>query len=192
MLPLILASSSSYRQHLLKRLQIPFQQHSEPIDETPYPLESANELAVRLATEKSQAIASKFSSHLIIGSDQVACLGSTLLNKPLTTQKAFEQLSACSGQHVTFFTGIVLFNTKTQRRQVDCICCNVYFRSLNAQQITRYIEKEKPLNCAGSFKVEGLGISLFKRLEGDDINSLIGLPLIRLTDMLLSEGYCIP
>ncbi|MGI9277164.1 MAG: Maf family protein [Endozoicomonas sp.] len=185
---LLLASGSPYRKSLLQRLGLEFDCHSPDIDESPQPGENVETLARRLSRQKAEALRQDFPNHLIIASDQAAQLGSRILGKPGTTDKAIEQLSASSGHPVTFHTGVCLLNTKTGREQLDCVSYTVFFRELSRDQIEYYIKKEAPLDCAGSFKCEGLGISLFSKMQGDDPNSLIGLPLIRLTQMLLKEG----
>ena len=185
---LVLASGSPYRKSLLETLRVPFECYSPDIDESPYPQESAHELANRLTQEKAQTAARKYQEHLIIASDQTAAINNRLLGKPGTVQQAIKQLTACSGQRVTFFTGLTLLNSKTGQLQSECLPFHVTFRQLTEQQISHYINKEQPLDCAGSFKCEGLGITLFEKLEGDDPNILIGLPLIQLNTMLLNEG----
>ena len=192
MLPLLLASSSIYRRELLARLRLPFTCSSPDIDESPRPGETASDLVQRLAREKAQALAGSHTSHLIIGSDQVAVLDDRILGKPHTFAKAFEQLSAASGTRVTFLTGLALLNSQTGHCQVDCIPFTVHMRELSPERITRYLLAEQPYDCAGSFKAEGLGVSLFQSTEGPDATSLIGLPLIRLVDMLLTENVDIP
>ncbi|MFI8479055.1 Maf family protein [Pseudomonas sp. NPDC078700] len=192
MLPLILASSSPYRRELLSRLNLPFSCSSPNIDESRRPEESPTDLVKRLALEKARALSSAHPEHLIIGSDQVAVLDEQVLGKPHTMERAFSQLSAASGKSVTFLTGLALLNSATGHQQIDCVPFTVHFRELNPEQIQRYLETEHPLDCAGSFKAEGLGVSLFRSTEGSDANSLIGLPLIRLVDMLHNEGWQIP
>ena len=191
--PLILASSSRYRADLLKRLGLTFSQISPDINENPRAGETPEKLAWRLATEKARAVATKHPGSLVIGSDQVASLDGIALGKPGTAIKARRQLSLCSGKSVHFYTGLCLAgpNIGQQSTLVDTFI--VHFRKLGADQISRYIEKEQPLDCAGSFKMEGLGISLFERLEGKDPNSLIGLPLIDLLSLLNQRyGFAIP
>lgn len=190
---LLLASSSPYRRELLDRLQLPFTWQSPSIDETRQAGEAAITLVKRLATEKARALAAKHIDHLIIGSDQVAVLGDgQILGKPHDLPRAQQQLRAASGSSVTFLTGLALLNTSSGHCQVDCIPFTVHFRPLNDEQILRYLQREQPFDCAGSFKSEGLGISLFRSTEGEDATSLIGLPLIRLVDMLHNEGVEIP
>ncbi|MGL5996595.1 MAG: Maf family protein [Pseudomonas proteolytica] len=192
MLPLLLASSSAYRRELLNRLQLPFICSSPDIDENHRANESAVDLVKRLAEEKARALADSHPGHLIIGSDQVAALDGQIIGKPHTFEKAREQLMAASGRRVSFLTGLALLNSETGRCQVDCVPFTVTMRQLEAAQIERYLRIEQPYDCAGSFKAEGLGVSLFQSTEGPDATSLIGLPLIRLVDMLLAEGVQVP
>lgn len=192
MLPLVLASSSTYRRDLLERLRLPFSCRSPDIDESRLPGESAEQLVRRLAEQKARALAAEFPQHLIIGSDQVAVLGTQILGKPHDLARARQQLQAASGASVTFLTGLALLNSASGNCQVDCIPFTVHFRTLDEEGITRYLLAEQPFDCAGSFKAEGLGVSLFRSTEGSDATSLIGLPLIRLVDMLLNEGLSIP
>lgn len=192
MLPLLLASSSPYRRELLNRLRLPFVCASPDIDESRQPNESAIDLVTRLARQKAMALAEQFPGHLIIGSDQVAVLGEQILGKPHTFERAFEQLKASSGNSVSFLTGLALFNSRTGQCQVDCVPFTVHLRALDDARITRYLHAEQPYDCAGSFKAEGLGVSLFRSTEGPDATSLVGLPLIRLVDMLMSEGVELP
>ncbi|MDO9322031.1 MAG: Maf family nucleotide pyrophosphatase, partial [Pseudomonas sp.] len=161
-------------------------------DETHQPNESAEALVRRLAQEKAQALAGDFTQHLIIGSDQVAVLNGQIIGKPHDFARAKAQLQAASGASVTFLTGLALLNSATNAWQVDCVPFTVHFRQLNEASINRYLEAEQPFDCAGSFKAEGLGVSLFRATEGTDATSLIGLPLIRLVDMLFNEGVQIP
>lgn len=192
MLPLVLASSSSYRRELLARLRIPFAHAAPSINEMPHPGESAESLVRRLSIEKAQALAERYPRHLIIGSDQVAVLNEQILGKPHDFQRAKAQLTASSGSSVTFLTGLALLNSASGRLQVDSVPFRVNFRQLDERRIERYLKAEQPFDCAGSFKSEGLGVSLFRSTEGEDATSLIGLPLIRLVDMLLAEGIQIP
>lgn len=185
---LLLASGSPYRKSLLERLNLSFRQASPDIDETARPNETAKELATRLSREKAEALAGEYPDTLIIASDQAASLNDQIIGKPLTSAKAVEQLQQCSGHRVTFHTGLCLLNTTTGKYQLDCIDFTVRFRRLSDTEIRFYVKKEQPLDCAGSFKCEGLGIALFERMEGNDPNSLTGLPLIRLTDMLRNEN----
>ena len=192
MLPLLLASSSVYRRELLARLQLPFTCSSPDIDESPLAGESAIELVRRLAQAKAQALDASHPGHLIIGSDQVAVLDGKIIGKPHTFDKAREQLLAASGASVTFLTGLALLNSQSGHCQLDCIPFTVHMRTLDPARVEHYLRAEQPYDCAGSFKAEGLGVSLFQRTEGPDATSLVGLPLIRLVDMLLAEGIQIP
>lgn len=192
MLPLLLASSSRYRRELLERLRLPFTTASPDIDESPLAGETAEVLVTRLARNKATALAVSHPGHLIIGSDQVAVLDGYILGKPGNHERARNQLLAASGRRISFLTGLALLNSRTGHCQVDYIRFNVDFRELGEDRIERYLRAEQPYDCAGSFKAEGLGISLFRRTEGEDATSLIGLPLIRLVDMLLAEGVQIP
>lgn len=183
---LILGSSSPYRRTLLERLKIPFTCHSPDIDETHQQGESAKKLVQRLSTEKAKAVQIELQSSnaLIIASDQVAVLGDSILGKPHTHDKAVSQLMSFSHQKVSFLTGLCLLDTSTMTHQYTLNEYHVYFRALERQEVENYVRLEKPLDCAGSFKCEGLGVTLFEKMEGDDPNSLIGLPLISLCKML--------
>ncbi|MFZ3206965.1 MAG: nucleoside triphosphate pyrophosphatase [Pseudomonas sp.] len=192
MLPLVLASSSPYRRELLTRLRLPFTWSAPAINETARPDEEASTLVRRLAEEKARALTPNYPHHLIIGSDQVAVLGKQILGKPQTHERAHAQLLAASGNSVTFLTGLALLDSRSGHCQIDCVPFTVHFRQLNDAQITRYLRAEQPYDCAGSFKAEGLGVSLFRSTEGTDATSLIGLPLIRLVDMLHMAGIDIP
>lgn len=191
---LILASGSRYRQQLLHKLQLPFCCHSPDIDESHLPDESAQQLVERLAISKAKTVARCLpdTNCLIIGSDQVAVLDDTILTKPGNHHNATQQLQSCSGRSVQFVTGLCLFNKQTRRTQYSTEVFNVSFRTLTAAQIEHYLLADQPYDCAGSFKAEGLGISLFEKMQGDDPNTLIGLPLIRLVDFLQNEGVSIP
>ncbi|MDO6461174.1 Maf family protein [Granulosicoccaceae sp. 1_MG-2023] len=189
---LILASTSPFRAALLERLQAPFRSAAPDCDETPVPGESHSELVQRLAEGKARSLAAAYPDSLIIGSDQVAELDGAILGKPGTADNAQRQLAACSGRTVRFHTGLCLLDTRDNSAQVDEVIFDVVFRPLTEAQIQAYVEKEQPLNCAGSFKSEGLGITLFSALRGDDPNALIGLPLIRLCDMLRERGLSLP
>ncbi|WP_207061122.1 nucleoside triphosphate pyrophosphatase [Motiliproteus sp. SC1-56] len=189
---LVLASSSPFRKALLEKLKHPFECTDPAIDETPFAGETPRALVERLATEKAQAAANTFSSHLIIASDQVAELEGQIIGKPGCHDRAREQLERCSGKTVTFLTGLVLLNSQSGHLQTGAEPFQVHFRSLNNAQIERYLRADTPYQCAGSFKSEGLGISLFERLEGADPNTLIGLPLIRLIRFLENEGITTP
>ena len=185
---IVLASSSTYRKALLDKLGISFVCASPNIDESPLANETADDLVKRLSLNKARALASKYPNHLIIGSDQVATLEQTILGKPHNHQNARKQLLASSGKKVVFKTGLCLLNSATNHYQLAAEEFSVQFRSLSEANIDFYLEAERPFDCAGSFKAEGLGIALFTELQGKDPNTLIGLPLIRLVDMLMQEG----
>ena len=185
---LVLASTSPYRRTLLERLGLPFETAAPNADESPLENETPSAIVTRLAEAKARAVASQFTDALIIGSDQVAVLDKQILGKPGNHENAVRQLQAASGQRVDFLTGLCLLNTQTQHCHVEVVPFSVVFRPLSDAQIEQYLLKDKPYNCAGSFKSEGLGISLFEKMEGDDPNALIGLPLIALITMLAREG----
>jgi septum formation protein len=189
---LVLASTSIFRKKLLEKLDIPFQTTSPDIDERRRPGEAPTELVERLSLEKALAAAKNYPEHLIIGSDQVACVDDEILGKPGNFSNAKSQLSLASGKNVIFYTGLALHNSLTGKSQTLCEPFEVGFRKLTEAQIERYLKKEQPYNCAGSFKSEGYGITLFSRLSGDDPNALIGLPLIRLVELLGNEGLALP
>lgn len=184
---LILGSSSPFRAELLAKLGLTFIQASPDIDETALDNESPEALVQRLAQQKAQAIAESHPEALIIGSDQVAVVDGEIMGKPGNYAKAMEQLSRAAGNKVTFLTGLALLNAKTAHMQSLVEPFAVHFRTLSQSQIDFYLKKEQPYQCAGSFKSEGFGISLFEKLEGDDPNSLIGLPLIKLIQLLAHE-----
>ncbi len=185
---LVLASSSPFRKSLLEKLHLPFEAYSPNIDESPLNSELPSALVERLSIEKAKACTEKFPDHWIIGSDQVCVLNDQITGKPHTRENAIQQLERASGQAITFFTGLALFNSHTGETISTVEPFTVHFRDLSIQEITRYVEIEQPLYCAGSFKAEGLGITLFDRLEGRDPNTLIGLPLIALNEMLMNIG----
>jgi len=185
---LILASSSPYRRELLDRLKIPFEVMAPEVDETPRPGEMPEKLVERLAVEKAQKIAWQIPGALVIGSDQVAVYNGSIVGKPHHHDKAVEQLRSASGRTVTLYTGLALVNADTRRVQREVIPYRVTFRVLTDTQIESYLRLEQPYSCAGSVKSEGLGIALLEKFEGDDPNTLIGLPLIRLVRMLENEG----
>lgn len=189
---LILASSSPFRQQVLCKLNLDFTVDPPEINEQIQENESATALVKRLAHSKALAVASRHPDALIIGSDQVAVLHGSILGKPNDHDNAVQQLTAASGNEVTFLTGLCLLNSATGHAQISCEPFTVYFRRLGHAQIERYLRQEQPYNCAGSFKSEGLGISLFEKLQGDDPNTLIGLPVIELIRMLGNEGVQIP
>ena len=185
---LVLASTSPYRQQLLNKLAVSFVTASPDFDETPLTNETPAELVSRLAKGKAESCQVDKPS-LVIGSDQVCVINGEIIGKPLSEEKAIEQLTKQSGQSIQFFTGLALHNSETGQTDIKVDTFTVHFRSLTIKQIANYVEKEQPLFCAGSFKSEGLGIALFERLEGKDPNTLVGLPLIDLIDMLEKQGF---
>ncbi len=189
---IVLGSSSPFRKQLLQQILDEFETCSPDIDETPLPNETPEELVKRLAVKKAEAVAVTFPEALIIASDQVSVLDGNINGKPGNFENAVAQLKASSGKQVTFFTSLCLYDAKTKQLLLDVVPFRVHFRQLSDEKIRRYVEKEAPFNCAGSFKSEGLGISLFEKLEGDDPNSLIGLPLIKLVGMFEQKGIQIP
>ena len=185
---LVLASTSPYRRILLEKLGIPFECAAPEVDETPQPGESPRHLVTRLAKEKAQSLAVRYPAHLIIGSDQVCVLDGEITGKPYTEEIACQQLLRARGSIVTFYTGLALYNSASGHLQTECEPFDVHFRHLSEQEIMDYVRRERPLNCAGSFKSEGLGIALFDKLDGRDPNTLVGLPLIALCQMLRREA----
>ena len=186
--PLVLASTSIYRRELLERLQIPFQTAAPDVDETPLTGETAKQTSWRLSREKARAVATNYPDALIIGSDQVALLDGQQMGKPLTHENAVRQLRSMRGKTVIFYTALTLLNGRTAEMQTEVAEYRVSFRELSDDEIETYLCKEQPYHCAGSAKSEGLGIALISRMEGDDPNALIGLPLILLVGMLKKQG----
>ena len=194
--PLILASTSVYRRQLLMRLQIPFECRSPGVDETPLPGERAGNLVVRLARLKARAVAERHPGAWVVGSDQVALLADasqhdTLLGKPGTAARCIEQLQACSGRTVAFLTAVAVVRHEAALIEfVDTT--RVTYRHLDQTAIARYVARESPLDCAGGFKSEALGITLCDSIESTDPTALIGLPLIRLGAVLRGAGFDLP
>lgn len=186
--PLILASTSPFRRELLARLGLSFTCVAPGIDETRRPDEPAQVMVLRLAEAKAAAVARAHPDAIIIGSDQAACIDDQVLGKPGDRERAIAQLQLASGRVVVFQTGVCVLNAVTGRTQTLVEPFRVHFRRLIPERIAAYVERERPFDCAGSFKSEGLGIALFSRLEGDDPTALIGLPLIRLITLLETEG----
>ena len=190
---LILASTSPFRQQLLQKLKLPFSTARPEVDETPIAGESVEAMVERLSQLKAQAVAQTTDEPaIIIGSDQSAALAGQPLGKPHTFEKALTQLQSMQGKIITFYTGLCVINTQTQQQFHAMDITRVHFRQLSDQALTRYLELEQPFNCAGSFKSEGLGITLFKAIETCDPNALIGLPLIELTTIFQQMGYELP
>lgn len=186
--PLVLASASPYRRALLERLGLPFTAVAPLVDETPRVGERPAETALRLAEAKARAVAAQHPTALIIGSDQIADLQGAALGKPRDRADALEQLRSMRGRTVIFHTAVALLNAATGVCRSALVDVASTFRNLEEATLEAYIDREQPLDCAGSVKAEGLGIALFTRLASDDPTALIGLPLIRLTDLLEAEG----
>ncbi|HZP66922.1 MAG TPA: Maf family nucleotide pyrophosphatase [Rudaea sp.] len=191
---LVLASTSRYRRELLSRLTSRVRQLAPDVDETPQPGEAPAALAGRLAEAKARAVAARSPGALVIGSDQVADLDGRALGKPGDAATARAQLAACAGRDVVFHTAVCVVDARTaplwSSAAVDVT--RVRFRALTADEIARYVEREQPLDCAGSFKSEGLGIALFESIESHDPTALVGLPLIALCRVLRGAGIAIP
>lgn len=190
-LPLVLGSGSKYRRAIMDKLHLIYNVVKPDIDESAVNEEQSEQLVGRLAEEKAQAVARKLNGEpsIIIGSDQVAVCDGLILGKPGTEEKAIEQLKSFVGKTVTFYTGLAVLNSETSQCEVRIEPFFVTFRdNITADEIARYVELEQPLDCAGSFKSEGLGVSLFSEMKGNDPNTLIGLPTIALLDMLRSQG----
>jgi MAF protein len=185
---IILASTSPSRKKVLEKLAIPFEYVPPICDETPLKGETAEQLVVRLAQLKAQSLVATYPNSLIIGSDQVGVLDGQIVCKPHTIEKAQQQLKNSSGKAFYFYTGMTVINTRTGQSQTICEPFKVTFRTLTDAEVQAYITKEMPLQCAGSFKCDELGITLFDKLEGDDINSLVGLPLIKLNKIMIAMG----
>ena len=186
--PLILASSSPYRKELLQRLFLDFEVFSPDIDESQLTNERPEQTALRLAQLKAKKIAETHPDAIIIGCDQVATLDGIQLGKPGNHENAIKQLRTMRGKQVTFHSALCLYNAQTQHMQAEVVPYIVEFRNLSDTQIDRYLSIEKPYNCAGSAKSEGLGIALISAMHGEDPNALIGLPLIKLITMLTAEN----
>ncbi len=186
---IVLASSSSSRKKILARLHIDFTAAPPDIDETPHAGEMPQDLVRRLAVAKARAVAAQFPHALIIGSDQVAELnGGKIIGKPRDHDDAVAQLKNASGATLTHYTGVALLNTKTGNLQSEVDAFEVAYRKLSDEQIHNYLEAAQPYDSCGSLKVEGIGIAMLKRLSGNDPNTLLGLPLIKLIPMLEAEG----
>ena len=188
---LVLASTSPYRAGLLKRLDLPFKQFNPAVDEAPLAEENGEDLVRRLSHAKALAASPAFPDSVIIGSDQVGLLDGRILNKPGSQDLAHAQLRAASGREVTFLTGLCVLDSATGESLISVDVCRVSFRELSESQIKDYIARENPVDCAGSFKVEGLGIALFRSVSMEDPTTLEGLPLIRLTSALQRFGLAV-
>lgn len=189
---ILLASSSPYRRQLLEKIGVTFSCESPDIDERPHDQESVKETVERLSLQKAQALVKHHPSKIIIASDQSASLNNKALGKPGNFEKAFEQLKAQQGKIIYFYTGLVVYNPHNQAYLSALDTTKVYFRELSDQQIRNYLLTEQPYDCAGSFKSEGLGITLFSKIENQDPNALVGLPLIELVNLLSQVGISLP
>ncbi len=185
---ILLASTSVYRQQLLARLGVAFDVVDPRVDETPRPGEAAAALVARLAEDKARSGAEGEHDALVIGADQVAVLEGDILGKPGDAEANRRQLERAAGKRVRFLTGLCLFATQGRRARVEVVPFAVQFRKLTSEQIAAYVEYEQAFDCAGGFRCEGLGAALFEHMEGSDPSALVGLPLLRLTQMLASEG----
>ena len=186
---LVLASASQARKSVLTKLKIPFETFAPSIDESVLSGESPTQLVERLSLAKARKVSQRYPSHLIIGSDQIAVVAGQMVGKPQNREDAIGQLTAASGETVTLFTGIALLNSKSGNTQLDVLPYRVVFRELTQSMIENYIDTDQPFDCSGSLRSEGLGIALLKEFDGSDSNILLGLPLIRLIDMLANEKF---
>ncbi len=189
---LVLASTSIYRKQLLERLGLPFLTDRPDADESALTGETPPVTAERLAVSKARAVADRHPGALIIGSDQLAHSGTQSFGKPGTIERAIEQLQTMRGKSIFFHTALCLLDSRDGSYQLDAVSTEVRFRPLSDEEIERYVRRELPLDCAGSAKAEGLGISLLEYMRGDDPNALIGLPLISLCNMLRTAGVTVP
>ena len=186
--PLILASTSPYRQELLKRLRLPFEVVAPGVDESPQGLEAPAALAARLALAKAHAVAARYPGAVVIGSDQVAELDGVALGKPGRHAAAVEQLRAMRGRRVVFHTAVAVVRADRHFEAADLARVCVVFRTLSDPEIEHYLRADRPYDCAGSAKVESLGIALLESVESDDPTALVGLPLIRTCALLRQAG----
>jgi MAF protein len=190
---ILLASSSPYRRDLLSRLGVQFEWLPPEADELPLPGELPEVLVARLARDKAQSLARVRPGALIVGSDQVAVLpDGTVLSKPGDHASARRELRLCSGREVRFVTGLCVLDTAVGRAQIDVIECAIRFRELADAEIERYLLADRPYDCAGAFRSEGMGVSLLHGMSLTDPTALVGLPLIRLAAMLREAGVSVP
>lgn len=189
---LVLASTSQYRRQLLERFGIRFTVAAPDVDETPLPGETPIDLVARLARAKAEAVAHRHRGSVVIGSDQVALNGREVIGKPGNPERCIEQLKAFSGHKLAFHTAVHVVHSDTGSNEGHVDHTNVHFRKLVQEEIERYVARERPVNCAGGFKIESLGISLFERVESQDPTALIGLPLIWLSGALRRAGFQLP
>lgn len=189
---LVLASTSPYRRQLLERFGIRFTVAAPDVDETPLPGETPIDLANRLARAKAEVIAHRHPASVIVGSDQVALFGREVIGKPGNPERCVEQLKMLSGHKLAFHTAVNVIQSDTGSNQSHLDITTVHFRKLTNEEIERYVARERPVNCAGGFKAEALGITLFDRIESQDPTALIGLPLIWLSAALRRTGFTLP
>lgn len=189
---IVLASTSRYRAELLRRLLDDFEQIAPDVDEQPLPGETPAARAARLAAAKAAAVSNKRRDAVVIGSDQVATLDGAILHKPGSIEGAHEQLRTSSGKTVDFHTGLCVIDGRDGSARSCADLTRVVFRTLSGDEVERYVARERPLDCAGSFKSEGAGIALFERIESEDPTALVGLPLIALARLLREAGVPVP
>ncbi len=185
---IVLASTSRYRRELLQRLRLPFEVHAPEVDETALPSETPRETALRLAHSKAANVAARLLGAIVIGSDQTVDLDGAALGKPLSHGAALAQLQALQGRTAVFHTALAVIGPGSDRVQTACVATTATFRSLSTGQLETYLRVDQPYDCAGAAKIESLGIALLQRVVSDDPTALIGLPLIRLTSMLVAAG----
>jgi septum formation protein len=191
-LRLVLGSTSTYRKALLERLGLPFTVAASNVDESPLPAEGPMDLVHRLARAKAEAVAQRQTKSLVIGSDQLALCGREVLGKPGSGDRAILQLRQLSGQRVTFYTAVHVVNSESGSNEGHVDTTTAHFRTLSDEEIASYVARDKPYQCAGGFKIEALGISLFTRVDTQDPTALIGLPLIWLSGALRRSGFKVP
>jgi septum formation protein len=189
---LVLASTSPYRRALLTRLALPFDVVAPDVSEADVPNEPPAVRARRLAIAKAQAVAHQYPEAIVLGSDQVASLGERVLHKSVHAARCREQLTDLSGKTASFHTACAVIGAAAHVNLVHLDTTTVVFRALASDEIERYIEREQPFDCAGSFKAESLGISLFERIDSSDPTALVGLPLIWIAQALRRCGYALP
>jgi septum formation protein len=191
-LRLVLASTSPYRRQLLERFGQRFTVAAPEVEESPLPGETPIDLVNRLARAKAEVVARRNPRSIVIGSDQVAVFGREIIGKPGNPERCIEQLKAVSGQRLTFHTAVHVIQSDSGSNDSHLDITTVHFRKLSAEEIARYVARERPVNCAGGFKAEGLGITLFDRIDSQDPTALIGLPLIWLSAALRKVGLALP
>ncbi len=185
---LVLASSSPYRRELLERLRLPFAAITPNVDESPLPGESARQLVLRLSLAKARAVAKRRPDAVVIGSDQAATFNGRILGKPGSARNAVDQLREFAGQRVYFLTGLAVVRAASQRAATHLDVTSVRFRRASVNELRRYVEADSPLDCAGGIRIEGLGPLLLNSIETEDPSAAIGLPLIKLGQLLRAEG----